>query len=870
MKWVYAFNEGNGKMKSLLGGKGANLAEMTNLGIPVPYGFVVSTDACHTYFDAGKMLPEELKEQIKEGVRNLEKQSGKNFSSSDHPLLVSVRSGSPVSMPGMMDTILNLGLNFDITRALGKLMNNMPFAYDSFRRFIQMYSDVVLGVEKYKFDDIIEKYEYKYDIDNLKELSDDAFESLIEDYLKLVKQELGREFPQDPWEQLYGAVSAVFESWNTPRAIHYRKINDIPSNLGTAVNIQMMVFGNFDNNSGTGVVFTRNPVNGNDELYGEYLINAQGEDVVAGIKTPEQISKLHEEMPEIYNELYRICKKLENHDKDVQDIEFTVECGKLYFLQTRRGKRNAEAALKIAIDLVKEGLIDKNEAIMRIEPKSLDSLLHARFDDSKLHEYTPVAQGLPASLGAAVGRVYFHAKDVVQAKDLAVKTVLVRKETSPEDIEGMTYAEGIVTSRGGMTSHAAVVARSMGKCCVVGCHDMVVDEENRIIKIGDLIIKEGDTISVDGTTGKIYNVELPMQDAAHSDDLITMIDWAKEVSKISVRANGDTPTDAKVALGFGATGIGLCRTEHMFFEPSRILAVREMILAENVAQRQIALNKILPYQKKDFIEILSEMDGKGVTVRYLDPPLHEFLPKTSAEIKELADYTEKYEKDIEFMIDELKEVNPMLGHRGCRLAITYPEIYDMQTRALMEAACEVKASGLNPIVEIMIPLVAFENEVVILTKRVVEVAETVMQEKGIRVDYKVGTMIEVPRAALIAEKIAKHVEFFSFGTNDLTQMTLGFSRDDASKFIGDYVNNKIFEYDPFTTIDFEGVGQLLSLACQKGRSVKGDLKLGICGEHGGDPKSIAFAYKNGLDYVSCSPYRIPIAWVACAQASLSE
>lgn len=870
MKWVYNFSEGKGSMKQLLGGKGANLGEMTSLGLPVPQGFTVTTEACNEYFKAGQKLTDEMIEQIKQGVADLEKISEKKFGDVSNPLLLSVRSGAPISMPGMMDTILNLGLNIEITRALGKLMNNEPFAYDSYRRFIQMYSDVVLGIDKYYFDEIVDSYLEKKKSEDIKSLSNEEFESLIKEYLELVQEKLGKAFPNDPWEQLLGAVEAVFHSWNTPRAIHYRKINEISDTLGTGVNVQMMVFGNFDDNSGTGVLFTRNPTTGEDELFGEYLINAQGEDVVAGIRTPERISTLKEQMPEIYKQVYDISKKLEKHDRDMQDIEFTIERGKLYFLQTRRGKRTAEAALKVALDLVEEGLIDKKEALLRIDAKSLDTLLHARFDAFQIDHFTPIATGLPASPGAAVGRVYFEALDVVKAHDLGVKSVLVRKETSPEDIEGMTYAEGILTSRGGMTSHAAVVARSMGKCCVVGCHDLYVDEEQKTIKIGDLVIHEGDMISIDGSTGKVYNEALPLEEAGLSQNMMTVLDWAMSETKMMVRANADTPNDAATALRFNATGIGLCRTEHMFFDPDRILAVREMILAENTEAREKALNKLLPYQKSDFVAILSAMDSKPVTIRLLDPPLHEFLPKTRMDMEELAKHTGRYVKDIEYMIEELKEFNPMLGHRGCRLAITYPEIYKMQVRAIVEATCELKKAGKNPLPEIMVPLIGFEKEITILRADIESVIEEVIKEHGISPEFKIGTMIEVPRAALIADKIAKHVDFFSFGTNDMTQMTLGFSRDDANKFITSYLDKKVFEFDPFSTLDQEGVGEILTIASQKGRSVKSNLKLGICGEHGGDPKSIEFAYKVGLNYVSCSPYRVPIAWIAAAQATIKN
>lgn len=870
-KWVYFFggpnSEGDATMRNLLGGKGANLAEMAKLGIPVPPGFTITTEACVEYYENNKQWPAGLEEQVKENLKKVEELMNATFGSPENPLLFSVRSGARVSMPGMMDTVLNLGLNDETVQGLVKQSNNERFAYDSYRRFIQMYGDVVLGIEHAKFEAILEAKKQAKGAALDTDLTAADLKEVVAEYKALVEKEIGRSFPADPVEQLYGAINAVFNSWNNPRAIKYREINNIPGHWGTAVNIQTMVFGNMGDNSGTGVAFTRNPSTGEKEFYGEYLMNAQGEDVVAGIRTPHPISDLAEEMPEIYQELVEIYQRLENHYKDMQDIEFTIQEGKLYMLQTRAGKRTAKAAVKIAVDMVKEGLIDKETALLRVEPAQLDQLLHPQI--SPTAKYEVAAKGLPASPGAAVGRVVFDPDEAEELAAAGEKVILVRTETSPEDIGGMHVAEGILTARGGMTSHAAVVARGMGKCCVAGCADVVVNEAAGQCTIAGHVVKKGDWITLNGSTGEVILGQVELVQAELGGDLGTLLGWADEVRRLKVRANADTPADAQAARNFGAEGIGLCRTEHMFFGEDRIMAVREMILAEDTEARKKALAKILPYQKEDFLGIFKVMKDLPVTIRLLDPPLHEFLPHDGAIRKKVAAELGVSEEVLAAKVEALKEFNPMLGHRGCRLGVTYPEIYRMQVRAIFEAACELTKEGYTIIPEVMIPLVGKVEELKYIRKECEEVAKTVMQEFGVELEYHIGTMIEVPRAALTADQIATEADFFSFGTNDLTQMTFGFSRDDA-KFLDDYKEKGILEKDPFQTLDVVGVGQLVQMAAQKGRSVKAELKLGICGEHGGDPASVEFCHGVGLDYVSCSPYRVPIARLAAAQAKIKE
>lgn len=870
-QYVYLFKEGNAEMKNLLGGKGANLSEMTILGIPVPQGFTVTTEACNKYYEDGKKISQEIIEEIEDKMAELEEITGKKFGSLENPLLVSVRSGARVSMPGMMDTILNLGLNDESVEAMANLTNNPRFAYDSYRRFIQMFADVVMGVEKRLFEDLLDemKDEKGYKIDT--DLTSDDLKELVGQFKVLYKKEMGEDFPSDPKKQLIEAVTAVFRSWNNPRAIVYRRLNDIPGEWGTAVNVQEMVFGNKGETSGTGVAFSRNPANGDNELYGEYLMNAQGEDVVAGIRTPEPISHLENQNPKIYKQFTDIVNTLEKHYRDMQDMEFTIEDGKLYFLQTRNGKRTAQSALKIAVDLVEEGMLTKEEAILKVEPKQLDTLLHPAFASDGLKEATVVAKGLPASPGAACGKIAFTAEEAKERKANGEKVVLVRLETSPEDIEGMIAAEGILTVRGGMTSHAAVVARGMGTCCVAGCGELKVNEEAKTLEIDGKVLGSEDYISIDGSTGNIYAEKVKTVSPEITGHFATFMGWADEIRKLKVRTNADTPRDTKQAVEFGAEGIGLCRTEHMFFAEDRILAVREMILAKNEESRRLALEKILPMQREDFIGIYEALEERPATIRFLDPPLHEFLPSEEEDINALAKEIGVSPEEIKNVVAELHEFNPMMGHRGCRLAVSYPEIAEMQTRAVIEAAIEVKKNkGYNIVPEIMIPLIGEIKELKYVKKVVVETAKKVMEEKGVQLDYKVGTMIEIPRAALTANKIAEEAEFFSFGTNDLTQMTFGFSRDDAAKFLKDYYEKGVYEQDPFAKLDQEGVGELMRIACEKGKVTRPDIKLGICGEHGGDPSSVEFCHNLGLNYVSCSPYRVPLARLAAAQAQVKN
>ncbi len=870
-QYVYLFNEGNASMKNLLGGKGANLSEMTILGIPVPQGFTVTTEACNKYYEDDKKISQDIIEEIENKMSELEKITGKKFGSLENPLLVSVRSGARVSMPGMMDTILNLGLNDESVEAMAKLTNNPRFAYDSYRRFIQMFADVVMGVEKRLFEDLLDevKEEKGYKIDT--DLTAEDLKDLVVKFKALYKKEKGEDFPSNPKEQLIEAVTAVFRSWNNPRAIVYRRLNDIPGEWGTAVNVQEMVFGNKGETSGTGVAFSRNPANGDNELYGEYLMNAQGEDVVAGIRTPEPISHLEAQNPTIYKQFTDIVNTLEKHYRDMQDMEFTIEDGKLYFLQTRNGKRTAQAALKIAVDLVEEGMLTKEEAILKVEPKQLDTLLHPAFASDGLKEAKIVAKGLPASPGAACGKIAFTAEEAKERKANGEKVVLVRLETSPEDIEGMIAAEGILTVRGGMTSHAAVVARGMGTCCVAGCGELKVNEEARTLEVNGQVLTFDDYISIDGSTGHIYAEQVKTVSPEITGHFATFMGWADEIRKLKVRTNADTPRDTKQAVKFGAEGIGLCRTEHMFFAEDRILAVREMILAKNEDSRRIALEKLLPMQREDFIGMYEALEERPATIRFLDPPLHEFLPSEEEDINALAKEIGVSPAEIKNVVAELHEFNPMMGHRGCRLAVSYPEIAEMQTRAVIEAAIEVKKNkGYNIVPEIMIPLIGEIKELKYVKNVVVETAKTVMEEKGVQLDYKVGTMIEIPRAALTADKIAEEAEFFSFGTNDLTQMTFGFSRDDAAKFLKDYYEKGIYEQDPFAKLDQEGVGELMRIACEKGKATRPDIKLGICGEHGGDPSSVEFCHNLGLNYVSCSPYRVPLARLAAAQAQVKN
>lgn len=869
-KWVYLFKDGNAEMKNLLGGKGANLAEMTNLGLPIPQGFTVTTEACTDYYKSGRKVTEEITKQIFDALALLEEEQGKKFGDTENPLLVSVRSGARASMPGMMDTILNLGLTDIAVEGFAKKTGNPRFAYDSYRRFIQMFSDVVMEIPKSLFERVLDEIKEEKGIKIDTDMSADDLKEVIERYKEIYVKEKGTAFPQDPRKQLMEAVTAVFRSWDNPRAIVYRRMNDIPGDWGTAVNVQAMVFGNMGNTSGTGVAFTRNPSTGERGIYGEYLINAQGEDVVAGIRTPLPITRLEEDMPECYQNFMAIADRLENHYKDMQDMEFTIEEGKLFFLQTRSGKRTAPAALQIACDLVDEGMITPEEAIKRIDAKSLDQLLHPTFDPKALEEGKLIGQALPASPGAAAGKVYFTADDAKEARARGSRAILVRLETSPEDIEGMHAAEGILTARGGMTSHAAVVARGMGTACVSGCGEIVINEARRLFELGGEIVHEGDHISLDGSTGKIYYGDIKTVEATISGNFERIMAWADEYRTLKVRTNADTPTDAKNAVKYGAEGIGLCRTEHMFFEPDRIPKIRQMILARTVEVREKALHELIPFQKADFKGIYEVMEGKPVTIRFLDPPLHEFVPTEEKDIEDLAEMMNMSVAEVKSVCDSLHEFNPMMGHRGCRLAVTYPEIAKMQTRAVMEAAIEVsREKGYKIVPEIMIPLVGEKKELKFVKNAVVEVAEQVKAEMNSDIEYIVGTMIEIPRAALLANEIAEEADFFSFGTNDLTQMTFGFSRDDAGKFLDEYYKAKIFESDPFARLDQSGVGQLVEMATKKGRSVKSKLKVGICGEHGGDPSSVEFCHKIGLDYVSCSPFRVPIARLAAAQAALN-
>ena len=873
-KYVYLFKEGNADMRELLGGKGANLAEMTNLGLPIPQGFTVSTEACTEYYNDGKRINEEIQGQIFEALTKLEEMQGKKFGDTSDPLLVSVRSGARASMPGMMDTILNLGLNDVAVEGFAAKTGNPRFAYDSYRRFIQMYSDVVMEVPKSFFEKIIDEVKEEKGVQYDTELTVDDLKELVKRFKAVYREAMnGEEFPQEPKEQLMGAVKAVFRSWDNPRAIVYRRMNDIPGDWGTAVNVQAMVFGNMGETSGTGVAFTRNPSTGEKGIYGEYLINAQGEDVVAGVRTPQPISKLAEDLPECYEEFMKIANKLENHYRDMQDMEFTIQEGKLYFLQTRNGKRTAPAAIQIACDLVDEGMITKEEAVLRIEAKSLDQLLHPTFDKDSLKAGEVIGEALPASPGAAAGKITFTAED---AKELGTggkgeRVILVRLETTPEDIEGMVAAQGILTVRGGMTSHAAVVARGMGTCCVSGCGDIKMNEEAKEFTLGGYTFHEGDYISLDGSTGKIYKGDIKTVEASVSGNFGRIMGWADEFRTLKVRTNADNPRDTKNAVSLGAEGIGLCRTEHMFFDEERIPKIRKMILSETVEAREAALNELIPFQKGDFKAMYKELKGLPMTVRYLDPPLHEFLPTAEEDIIALANDMGVTVEQLKAKCSDLHEFNPMMGHRGCRLAVTYPEIAKMQTRALMEAAIEVKEEdGYDIVPEIMIPLVGEKKELKFVKDVVVETAEQVKAEKGSDIEYHIGTMIEIPRAALTADEVAEEAEFFSFGTNDLTQMTFGFSRDDAGKFLDAYYKSKIYESDPFAKLDQNGVGKLVKMAAEKGRSARANIKLGICGEHGGEPSSVEFCHNVGLNYVSCSPFRVPIARLAAAQAALKN
>ncbi len=869
-KYVYSFNEGSKDMRNLLGGKGANLAEMTRIGLPVPFGFTVTTEACNRYYDEDQTIAEDIVESIFEKLADLESVTGKSFGCVENPLLVSVRSGAVFSMPGMMDTILNLGLNDETTVGLAKLTDNERFAYDSYRRFIQMFGDVVMEIPKTKFDLIFdskkEERGCKFDV----ELTTEDLKEIIAGYKELVKAEMGREFPQEPKEQLMEAIKAVFRSWNNERAILYRKLNSIPSNLGTAVNVQSMVFGNMGETSGTGVAFTRSPVNGENKIFGEFLINAQGEDVVAGIRTPQPIEQMAEVFPDVYKDFVRIADLLEKHYKDMQDMEFTVERNKLYMLQTRNGKRTAASAVKVAVDMEEEGLITREVAVTRLEPDQIDQILHPKFDDAVIKDAQKLAEGLPASPGAAAGKIYFTAKDAEAAAAAGEKVVLVRQETSPEDLAGMVVAEGILTARGGMTSHAAVVARGMGKCCVAGCQALAVDEDAKKLTVAGEAFAEGDEISIDGSTGNIYKGLLKTVEPEISGNFAKIMKWADEFRTLKVRTNADNPRDAAQAVQFGAEGIGLCRTEHMFFDEERIMNVRRMILADSEDERRGALSLLLPYQKADFKGIYEVMGDRPVTIRLLDPPLHEFLPAGEDEIRDLAEKIGVSYEKLAAKVTELHEFNPMLGHRGCRLAITYPEIAEMQADAIISAAIELKKEkGMEIVPEIMIPLVGIDKELKTVKKTVEKTIARRFEEEGVTLDYMVGTMIEIPRAALTADKIAEEAEFFSFGTNDLTQLTFGFSRDDTGKIIREYGDKQILEEDPFQTLDQEGVGQLVEIAVEKGRKTRPNIKLGICGEHGGDPKTVEYCHRIGLNYVSCSPFRVPIAKLAAAQAAIN-
>ena len=869
-KYVYLFSEGKGSMKELLGGKGANLADMTNFGMPVPQGFTISTEACTRYYEDNEKIAPEIEAEIYEYVAKMEKISNKEFGSTDNPLLVSVRSGARASMPGMMDTILNLGLNDDVVVGLAKLTNNERFAYDSYRRFIQMFADVVMDVPKHSFEHIIDEMKAEKGVKNDNELTAENMKELVGIFKKYFKEQKGFDFPSDPKEQLFEAIKAVFRSWNNPRAIVYRRMNDIPGSWGTAVNVQAMVFGNMGDTSGSGVAFTRDPSTGENKLYGEFLMNAQGEDVVAGIRTPQSIDQLKDTMPDAYNEFVAIAKKLENHYKDMQDLEFTIENEKLYMLQTRNGKRTAAAALKIAVDLVAEGMLSEKEAVLKVDPKQLDALLHPQFDTALLKAAKPAAKGLAASPGAACGQVYFTAEDACAAVAKGEKAILVRLETSPEDIEGMYASEGILTVRGGMTSHAAVVARGMGTCCVAGCGDVTIYLKDKYCAIGGKKVAEGDFISLDGTAGNVYTEKIPTVESAISGDFEKFMIWADKYRTLKVRTNADTPADAAKAIEFGAEGIGLTRTEHMFFEADRIPAIREMIVSKTEEQRRKALDKLLPMQISDFEGIFKAMKGNPVTIRFLDPPLHEFLPTKKEDIDALAKDMNISSEELAGIIESLHELNPMMGHRGCRLAVSYPEIAEMQTRAVIEAAINVSKSGLSVTPEIMIPLICDINELKYVKAVVTKTADEIIASSGVKLDYSVGTMIEIPRAALLADDIAKEAEFFSFGTNDLTQMTYGLSRDDAGTILEHYFEKKIFEADPTAKLDEAGVGKLIKIAVELGRQARPDIKLGICGEHGGDPATIDFCHKVGLNYVSCSPFRVPIARLAAAQAAIKN
>ena len=869
-KYVYLFKEGNASMRELLGGKGANLAEMTNLGLPIPQGFTVTTEACTQYYNDEQKISEEIKTQIFNTLSQLEKITGKKFGSTENPLLVSVRSGARASMPGMMDTILNLGLNEDVVNTLAQ--KNERFAYDSYRRFIQMFSDVVMEIPKALFEEAIDKMKQTRGVKLDTELTADDLKELVKIFKDIYRKKQGSEFPTNPSEQLIQAVEAVFRSWNNPRAITYRRLNDIPGDWGTAVNVQEMVFGNMGDDCGTGVAFTRNPATGENKIFGEYLMNAQGEDVVAGVRTPEPIAKLESTNKKAYDDFIMYANKLERHYKDMQDMEFTIEHGKLFFLQTRNGKRTANAALKIAVDLVDEGMITEKEAVLRVEPNQLDQLLHPNFDSEKLKEATPIATGLAASPGAATGKVVFTAERAVELHNQGEKDlILVRLETSPEDIDGMNVCHGVLTVRGGMTSHAAVVARGMGTCCVAGCGDILVSEEDKTFTLANgNKYHEGDWISLDGSTGKVYGEKIDTVEASVSGNFAKFMGWADNYRQMEVRANADTPRDANQARKFGAQGIGLCRTEHMFFAPERIAAIREMIVSKTVEQRKNALEKILPMQREDFEGLFKAMDGLPVTIRLLDPPLHEFLPHTNEEIRDLAKDMDMSFEELKNVVTELHEFNPMMGHRGCRLDGTYPEIGEMQTRAIIQAAINVSKEGIKVKPEIMIPLVGAIKELKYVKDIITKTAVEVMEEENMRVDYMIGTMIEIPRAALLADEIAKEAEFFSFGTNDLTQLTFGFSRDDAGKFLGDYYDKKIYEFDPFKKVDQNGVGKLVEMASELGRKVRPDIELGICGEHGGEPSSVEYCHNIGLTYVSCSPFRVPIARLAASQAAIKN
>ncbi|MFV0551097.1 MAG: pyruvate, phosphate dikinase [Anaerorhabdus sp.] len=869
-KYVYKFSEGNGSMRNLLGGKGANLAEMTSLGMPVPQGFTVTTETCTAYYNDGEKINDGIKKEIFSHLDALEKLTGKKMGSKENPLLVSVRSGSRASMPGMMDTILNLGINDEVVETIARKTNNPRFAYDSYRRFIQMFADVVMGLPKSRFEEIIDEIKDERRVKLDTELNADDLKEMVVKFKAFYRENLKEDFPTDAKVQLGKAIEAVFKSWNNPRANFYRKMNDIPSDWGTAVNVQMMVFGNMGDDCGTGVAFTRNPATGENKLFGEFLMNAQGEDVVAGTRTPQTINELKAIMPHAYKQFTEICSRLEKHYKDMQDMEFTIESGKLYMLQTRNGKRTAAAALKISCDMVKEKLITKDQALMMVDPKQLDALLHPQFDSYELKAVKPIAGALPASPGAACGQIVFTAEDAIQEAAKGKKVILVRLETSPEDIEGMHVAQGILTVRGGMTSHAAVVARGMGRCCISGCGEIKINEKERYFEVGGNRYNEGDFISLDGSTGSIYGQAIKTVPASISGDFETYMKWADDRRTLKVRTNADTPNDARQAILFGAEGIGLVRTEHMFFDANRIKTMREMIVSNNEEQRRLALDKLLPMQRGDFEGIYEVMKNRPVTIRYLDPPLHEFLPSTEKDIEDLANEMKMTVNELKQVISSLHEFNPMMGHRGCRLSVTYPEIAEMQTRAVIEAAINVnkKHPKYNIVPEIMIPLIGEVNELKYVKDIVIETAEEVIKEKKAKLKYMVGTMIEIPRAALLADEIAKEAEFFSFGTNDLTQMTFGFSRDDAGQFLSDYYDKKIYEQDPFARLDQKGVGKLIEMAATLGRATRPNIKLGICGEHGGDPSSIEFCHRVGLTYVSCSPYRVPIARLAAAQAAI--